>query len=105
MDTAELCRIFISGDSRDVVFRPDAFLRPALLEYMRRAVSIPRLGPLTRDLWSGGGDSRWSDLGHPHRRAGADRPVRQRRGRALPARRFTRRGRSNDFRTVGARCS
>src|SRR5690606_39639234 len=30
MDTAELCRIFISGDSEDVRFRPETFLRPAL---------------------------------------------------------------------------
>ena len=32
MDTAELCRIFISGDSEDVHFRPETFLRPALGE-------------------------------------------------------------------------
>ena len=42
MDTAELCRIFITGDSQDVTFRPETFLRPALLEYVRRAASIPR---------------------------------------------------------------
>ena len=63
MDTAELCRIFISGDSQDVTFRPETFLRPALLEYMRRAAAIPRLtARLTRDFWFGHGDSRWSDL-------------------------------------------
>ncbi|MEO6155680.1 MAG: patatin-like phospholipase family protein, partial [Thermomonas sp.] len=63
MDTAELCRIFISGDSHDVTFRPETFLRPALLEYMRRAATIPRLSArLSRDFWFGGGDSRWSDL-------------------------------------------
>ncbi len=63
MDTAELCRIFISGDSLDVSFRPETFLRPALLEYMRRATKIPRLtAKLTRDFWFGQGDSRWSDL-------------------------------------------
>lgn len=63
MDTAELCRIFISGDSQDVTFRPETFLRPALLEYMRRVVAIPRLtARLTRDFWFGHGDSRWSDL-------------------------------------------
>ncbi len=63
MDTAELCRIFISGDSQDVNFRPEAFLRPAVLEYMKRAASIPKLtARLTRDFWFGRGDSRWSDL-------------------------------------------
>jgi NTE family protein len=63
MDTAELCRIFISGDSQDVTFRPETFLRPALMEYMKRAASIPKLtARLTRDFWFGHGDSRWSDL-------------------------------------------
>lgn len=63
MDTAELCRIFISGDSQDVNFRPETFLRPALMEYMKRAASIPKLtARLTRDFWFGHGDSRWSDL-------------------------------------------
>ena len=63
MDTAELCRIFISGESSNVTFRPETFLRPALKEYMRRAASVPRLtARLTRDFWFGHGDSRWSDL-------------------------------------------
>ncbi|MEO6228399.1 MAG: patatin-like phospholipase family protein [Thermomonas sp.] len=63
MDTAELCRIFISGDSQDVNFRPETFLRPALMEYMKRAAAIPKLtARLTRDFWFGRGDSRWSDL-------------------------------------------
>lgn len=102
MDTAELCRIFISGDSQDVTFRPEAFLRPALLEYMRRAASIPRLtARLTRDLWSGRGDSRWSDLVN---RVGGlvptglfDNAEVERFLRDV----FTRGGRSNDFRTLG----
>ena len=63
MDTAELCRIFITGDSDDVVFRPEAFLQLATGEYMRRAASVPKLAArLTRDLLSRRGDSRWSDL-------------------------------------------
>ena len=37
MGTAEMCRIFITGDSDDVQFRPETFLRPAFFEYMRRA--------------------------------------------------------------------
>ena len=101
MDTAELCRIFISGDSQDVTFRPEAFLRPALLEYMRRAASIPRLtARLTRDLWSGRGDSRWSDLVN---RVGGlvptglfDNAEVERFLRDV----FTRGGRSNDFRKL-----
>lgn len=63
MDTAELCRIFITGDSDDVVFRPEAFLQLATGEYMRRAAAMPKLvARLTRDLLSRRGDSRWSDL-------------------------------------------
>ena len=63
MDTAELCRIFITGDSNDVVFRPEAFLQLATGEYMRRAAAMPKLvARLTRDLLSRRGDSRWSDL-------------------------------------------
>lgn len=101
MDTAELCRIFISGDSQDVTFRPETFLRPALLEYMRRAAAIPRLGAkLTQDLWSGRGDSRWSDL---VTRVGGlvptglfDNAEVERFLRDV----FSRRGRSNDFRDL-----
>ena len=101
MDTAELCRIFISGDSPDVSFRPETFLRPALLEYVRRAASIPRLtAKLTQDLWSGAGDSRWSDL---VTRIGGlvptglfDNAEVERFLREV----FTRRGRSNDFREL-----
>ena len=101
MDTAELCRIFISGDSPDVSFRPETFLRPALLEYVRRAASIPRLtAKLTQDLWSGGGDSRWSDL---VTRIGGlvptglfDNAEVERFLREV----FSRRGRSNDFREL-----
>lgn len=101
MDTAELCRIFISGDSQDVTFRPETFLRPALLEYMRRAASIPRLtAKLTQDLWFGRGDSRWSDL---VTRIGGlvptglfDNAEVERFLRDV----FSRRGRSNDFRDL-----
>ncbi len=101
MDTAELCRIFISGNSQDVTFRPEAFLRPALLEYVRRAASIPRLtAKLTQDLWSGRGDSRWSDL---VTRIGGlvptglfDNAAVERFLRDV----FTRQGRSNDFRKL-----
>ena len=101
MDTAELCRIFIRGDSQDVTFRPETFLRPALLEYLRRAAGVPRLtAKLTQDLWSGRGDSRWSDL---VTRIGGlvptglfDNAEVERFLRDV----FSRRGRSNDFRKL-----
>ena len=101
MDTAELCRIFITGDSKDVRFRPETFLRPAMGEYLKRAASLPRLtSRLLRDAWSGRTDSRWSDL---LTRAGSlvptglfDNDAVERFLRDV----FTRHGRSNDFRKL-----
>lgn len=101
MSTAEMCRIFITGDSDDVRFRPETFLRPAVLEYVRRAASLPRL---TLDWWRGllfgPADSRWSDL---LTRFGGlvptglfDNAQVERFLREV----FTRRGRSNDFRRL-----
>lgn len=100
MTTTEMCRIFITGDSDDVHFRPETFLRPAILEYMRRASSLPRL---TMEWWGSllnPRDSRLSDL-------------MQRFGGLVPAglfdnseierflrEIFSRRGRSNDFRQL-----
>jgi hypothetical protein len=48
MDTATMCRIFLTGDSGDVRFRPETFLRPAVFEYARRVVGLPRL---LLDFW------------------------------------------------------
>ncbi len=112
MTTADMCRIFVTGDSDDVTFAPSMFLRPAFGEYMRRAAGVPRL---TLDWWRGvlpgaiGGTSgyhdgtRWSDLVN---RFGAlvptglfDNREVERFLRGV----FTRRGRSNDFRDLGGR--
>jgi predicted acylesterase/phospholipase RssA len=43
MTTEEMCRIFITGQDDRLHFRPEAFLRPAMLEYMRRATGFPAL--------------------------------------------------------------
>ncbi|WP_374609299.1 patatin-like phospholipase family protein [Thermomonas sp.] len=101
MDTAELCRIFITGESDDVVFRPETFLRLATDEYLRRAVAFPKLAArLTHDMLSGRGDSRWSDIVTRigglvptgiFDNAGVEHFLREV---------FTRRGRSNDFRKL-----
>lgn len=61
--TAEMCRIFITGDAGHVRFRPEAFLHPAFGEYMRRAASVPRvvlgwLGDLARHPL----ETSWSDI-------------------------------------------
>ncbi len=43
MSTEEMCRIFITGQDDRLRFRPEAFLRPAVFEYMRRAAGFPVL--------------------------------------------------------------
>jgi len=41
LDSAEMCRIFIGGDSHEARFQPESFVRPAVYEYLRRAASVP----------------------------------------------------------------
>ena len=41
LSTEQMCRIFITGDSPPIRFRPETFLRPAFTEYARRAAAIP----------------------------------------------------------------
>lgn len=104
MSTADMCRIFITGDSDDARFRADTFLRPALFEYLQRAASLPRL---TFDWWRSllldPLDMRWSDL--VNRFGGLvptglfDNTEVERFLRDI----FTRRGRSNDFRELDAK--
>jgi predicted acylesterase/phospholipase RssA len=43
LDTAEMCRIFLTSDSHEARFRPEVFARPAVFEYLRRAASVPRM--------------------------------------------------------------
>ena len=103
MSTAQMCRIFITGDSDDARFRPDIFLRPALQEYLQRAASLPRL---TMDWWRSllfdPQGAPWTDL--VQRFGGLvptglfDNAEVERFLRDI----FTRRGRSNDFRTLDA---
>lgn len=102
MSTAEMCRIFITGTSDDVDFRPEAFVRPAFVEYLRRASSLPRLAASWwRDLLFAPREARWSDL---ITRFGGlvptglfDNSEVERFLREI----FERRGRSNDFRELG----
>ena len=106
MGTEEMCRIFITGDSDDVRFRPGIFLRPAFGEYLRRASNLPRLTfEWGRGLLQGPKDARWSDL--LNRFGGLvptglfDSAEVERFLRDI----FTRRGRSNDFRELQGRLS
>lgn len=43
LSTAEMYRIFITGDSLEAKFRPGIFLQPAFGEFLRRAGSLPGL--------------------------------------------------------------
>lgn len=103
ISTAEMCRIFITGDSDDVHFRPQLFMRPAVFEYLRRAASLPRLTfEWWRGLLLGPADSRWSDV---LTRFGGLVPTGLFDNRGLEAflrEIFSRRGRSNDFRQLRA---
>ncbi|WP_064748191.1 patatin-like phospholipase family protein [Lysobacter antibioticus] len=104
MDTAEMCRIFVTGDSADVEFRPETFLRPAFLEYVKRAASFPRLAAeWWRELLFSPLEARWSDLitrfGGLIPNGLFDNAEVERFLREV----FTRRGRSNDFRELDAK--
>ena len=104
MSTAEICRIFITGTSDDAEFRPETFLRPNVNEYLRRLASLPGLYAqwAQRLLRNPGKAVRWSDLilrfgglvpTGLFDNAGVEDFLRDV---------FSRRGRSNDFRTLGA---
>ncbi|MFD0726816.1 patatin-like phospholipase family protein [Lysobacter brunescens] len=100
MTTAEMCRIFITGDSDDVRFRPETFLRPAVFEYLRRASALPRL---TFDWWASLLSPRESRLSDFMVRFGSvvptglfDNSEVERFLREI----FSRRGRTNDFRKL-----
>jgi len=43
MSTEEMCRVFITGRDDRLRFRPEAFLRPAVFEYLRRAAGFPAM--------------------------------------------------------------
>ncbi len=43
ISTAEMCRIFVTGDSHDVRFHPELFMRSALFEYLHSASRLPGL--------------------------------------------------------------
>lgn len=103
MDTAEMCRIFITGDSDDVQFRPEAFLRPAIFEYLRRAASLPRLtARWWRELLFSPNESRWSDLLMSFGGLVPTGLFDNAQVELFLREVFTRRGRSNDFRELDA---
>ncbi|KAF1722404.1 patatin-like phospholipase family protein [Pseudoxanthomonas wuyuanensis] len=104
MDTAEICRIFITGTSDDAQFRPETFLRPNLDEYLQRAATLPGLYAdwLRRLLRDPRKATRWSDL---LLRFGGLVPTGLFDNTGVESFLrdiFSRRGRSNDFRKLDA---
>ncbi len=101
MSTLEMCRIFITSDSPEHRFRPDMFLRPALLEYMRRVGSLPGVfvdwvSDLARHPWN-------PQFGDPMGRLGSLIPTGLFDNDAIErflANIFSSHGRSNDFREL-----
>jgi len=104
LDTDEMCRIFVTGESDQATFRPEAFLRPAFYEYLRRAAGVPRM------LWRWAGDL----ARNPFDLRASDALLRL--GSLLPTGLFdnaavesflrhllTSNGRSNDFRTLAGK--
>ena len=43
LTTADICRIFITGNHPEIRFKPRMFLKPAFMEYGRRVTAIPGL--------------------------------------------------------------
>ena len=103
MRTEEMCRIFITGKDDRLRFRPEAFMRPAIPELLRRASGLPALvAGWGRDLLQGRRSARLSDalmrfsaLIPPglFDNSGVEHFLREV---------FTIRGRTNDFREVEA---
>ena len=100
ISTTEMCRIFITGESDDVRFRPETFLRPAIFEYMRRASALPRL---TLEWWGSLLNPRESRMSDFIQRFGGlvpaglfDNSEVERFLREI----FSRGGRTNDFRDL-----
>ena len=103
MDTAEMCRIFITGDSDDVQFRPETFMRPAFGEYAQRIARAPTLiAEWWREVLFAPDASRWpgsmAQVGSLIPTGLFDNRAIERFLRGV----FTRRGRSNDFRKLAA---
>lgn len=62
VDSAEMCRMFITEESPEHQFRPEHFLKPAFFEYIKRASSVPGiLADWLLDLAKHPRSIRWSE--------------------------------------------
>lgn len=104
MSASDMCRVFLAVDGAgdDARFRPEAFLRPAFAEYIRRAAGLPHvLLNWWLELFRHPADMRISDLVG---RLGELVPTGLFDNEAIEhflRETFTRKGRSNDFRELG----
>lgn len=104
LGTAEMCRIFLTGDSHEARFRPEAFVQPALFEYLSRAAAVPRIlsdwfGAFVRNPFD-------MSLSDALLRLGSVLPTGLFDNQAIETFLrgvFTTNGRSNDFRTLKRR--
>ena len=102
LSTAEMCRIFLTGDSQEARFRPEAFARPALFEYLRRAAHVPRMlfdwfGAVARNPFDVNVSDALMRFGSLLPTGLFDNEAIERFLREI----FTANGRSNDFRELG----
>lgn len=103
IDTEQMCRIFLTGDSDEVHFRPETFMRPAFGEYLKRLGGVPALAAAwARELSAAPHRARWSNMVArlaPLLPTGIfDNAAIERFLQDI----FTRRGRSNDFRQLAS---
>lgn len=104
MSASDMCRVFLAADGGkdDVRFRPEAFLRPAFAEYVRRAAGLPNvLLNWWLELFKYPVDVRLGDLVG---RLGGLVPTGLFDNEAIEhflRETFTQKGRSNDFRELG----
>jgi predicted acylesterase/phospholipase RssA len=98
--TDEMCRIFITGEADDA-FRPESFLRPAFVEYAKRASALPRIAmEWWRDLLLDPTSSRLSDVIGRFGGLVPNGLFNNEEVERFLRRTFGKRGRSNDFRTL-----
>ncbi len=101
IDTAEMCRMFVTNETAENAFRPELFLRPAFFEFAKRLGSVPGiLGDWLLDSLFRPGEHRWGEglgrIGEALPTGIFDNEGIERYLRGI----FTGHGRSNDFRKL-----
>lgn len=101
LSTEEICRIFITGDSKNIRFRPEIFLQPAFAEYLKRTASIPAIFfDWWREVLSDPMGAKLSDVIGRFSSAVPTGVFNNKEIETFLRRIFTMHGRSNDFRTL-----